>query len=298
MAHDLLSRYIWLIDTIRSYKRITRDELNSRWRRSRFSAGDDLPRRTFYNYRQAIEDLFQINIGYDPRTFEYFIEADDIHNESMTNWLLNSAAMNNVLSDSRRVADRIFLENIPSARAHLPLIIEAIKDPRVIRFTYQPFSRVNPSPGIMLEPYLLKIFRQRWYVAGRNVKENVVKTYALERMSDVNLLSDRFSFPEDFDPESYFNDSFGIMVDRSEVRDVAIRTDKRQAKYFRALPLHHSQREMVHDDFSIFRYRIRLTQDFVQELLSYGPRVTVLEPPELRAMITTSLRETLAAYGE
>lgn len=298
MANDLLSRYIWLIDTIRSYRRITRDELNSRWRRSRFSTGENLPRRTFYNYRQAIEDLFQINIGYDPRTFEYFIEADDTHNESMTNWLLNSAAMNNVLSESRHVSDRIFLENVPSAREHLSLIIEAIKDPRAIRFTYQTFSRVNPTPGIMLEPYLLKIFRQRWYVAGRNVKEDTVKTYALERMTDVNLLPDRFTFPEDFDPESYFNDSFGIMVDRSEVRDVALRTDKRQAKYFRALPLHHSQQEMVHDDFSIFRYHIRLTQDFVQELLSYGPRITVLEPPELRAMITTSLRESLAAYGD
>lgn len=298
MANNLLSRYIWLIDTIRSYRRITRDELNSLWRRSRFSTGEDLPRRTFYNYRQAIEELFQINIGYDPRTFEYFIEADDVHNESMTNWLLNSAAMNNVLSESRHVADRIFLENVPSARDYLSLIIEAIKDPRIIRFTYQTFSRVNPSSGILLEPYLLKIFRQRWYVAGRNVKENTVKTYALERMSDVNLLSDRFTFPEDFDPESYFNDSFGIMVDRSEVRDVALRADKRQAKYFRALPLHHSQQEMVHDDFSIFRYRIRLTQDFVQELLSYGPRVTVVEPPELRAMITTSLRETLACYGD
>lgn len=298
MARESINRCVWLVDTIKRYGRITRRELDECWQRSPYSQGRPLSRRTFCNHRDAVEELFNIRIECDRNSYEYYIAEGDPHNESMTNWLLNSAAMNNVLSESRHVSDRIFLENVPSAREHLSLIIEAIKDPRAIRFTYQTFSRVNPTPGIMLEPYLLKIFRQRWYVAGRNVKEDTVKTYALERMTDVNLLPDRFTFPEDFDPESYFNDSFGIMVDRSEVRDVALRTDKRQAKYFRALPLHHSQQEMVHDDFSIFRYHIRLTQDFVQELLSYGPRITVLEPPELRAMITTSLRESLAAYGD
>ena len=75
-----------------------------------------------------------------------------------------------------------------------------------------------------------------------------------------------------------------------------LKVDPRQAKYFRALPLHHSQEEFVHDSFSIFRFRLRLTQDFVEELLSHGPRVTVMEPPELRAMVKTELSEALKGY--
>lgn len=65
----------------------------------------------------------------------------------------------------------------------------------------------------------------------------------------------------------------------------------------RALPLHHSQREEIHDSFSDFHYRLRLTPDFVQEILSLGPDVKVISPPELKAMVTEALRSALDQYG-
>lgn len=296
MSKDLFNRYIWLIDTIKRYGSITREELNMRWKRSPFSNGEALPRRTFYNYRLAIEELFKINIECNPSTFEYYIDDGDVHNESVTNWLLNSAAMSNVLSDSREVSNRIFLEDVPSAREYLSVIIDALKESHPVKFTYRPFSRSNSTPDIVVEPYFLKIFKQRWYLTGRNVKEQVIKTYALDRMHDVVLKSETFEMPEDFDAEAYFRDSFGIVFTQGEVKHIAIKTDARQAKYFRALPLHKSQQEVIHDAWSIFYYKLRITPDFVQELLSYGSKITVMEPPELRAMMITSLQESLANY--
>ena len=62
MAKDLLSRYIWLVDTIKRHGRITRGEIDEQWKRSRFSQGDGIPRRTFYNYRVAIEELFNLSL--------------------------------------------------------------------------------------------------------------------------------------------------------------------------------------------------------------------------------------------
>lgn len=296
MPKDLFNRYIWLVDTIKRYGKITREELNARWKKTPFSNGESLPRRTFYNYRQAIEELFQINIECNPSTFEYYIDEGDIHNESVTNWLLNSAAMSNVLSDSREVSNRIFLEEVPSAREFLSVIIDGLKENRLIKFTYQPYTRVNSTPDIVIEPYFLKIFKQRWYVTGRNVKEDVIKTYALDRMREVTVESTQFEMPENFDAETFFRDSFGIVFTQGEVKRVVIKANVRQAKYFRALPLHHSQQEMIHDDHSIFYYRLRITPDFVEELLSHGPHITVIEPPELRAMMINSLQETIANY--
>lgn len=296
MSKDLFSRYIWLIDTIKRYGKITREELNARWKRSPFSNGEALPRRTFYNYRLAIEEIFKISIECNPSTFEYYISDEDVHNESVTNWLLNSAAMSNVLSDSREISDRIFLENVPSAREYLSLIIDSLKENHPIKFTYQPFSRSNATPDITLEPYFLKIFKQRWYITGRNTKEDTLKTYALDRMRDVTTEQSTFAIPDDFDAETYFRDSFGIVFSQGEVKHIAIKTSARQAKYFRALPLHQSQSEMIHDAYSIFYYKLRITPDFVQELLSYGPQITVHEPPELKAMMINSLQETLAGY--
>ena len=116
MAKDLFNRYIWLVDTIRRYGRITRQELDECWQRSEFSRGEKLPRRTFYNYRQAVEDLFKISIECDQSTFEYYIREDDSHNSSVTDWLLNSAVMNDILVNSRSVSSKIFIEEVPSAR--------------------------------------------------------------------------------------------------------------------------------------------------------------------------------------
>lgn len=296
MPKDLFNRYVWLIDTIKRYGKITREELNARWKNSPFSNGESLPRRTFYNYRQAIEDLFQINIECNPSTFEYYIEEGDIHSESMTNWLLNSAAMSNVLSDSREISNRIFLEEVPSAREYLAVIMDGLKANRQIKFNYHPYTRINSTPDIVVEPYFLKIFKQRWYMTGRNVKEDVIKTYALDRMREVTVEQTQFEVPADFDAETYFRDSFGIVFTQGEVKRVTIKASARQAKYFRALPLHHSQQEMIHDAYSIFTYRLRITPDFVEELLSHGPQLTVIEPPELRAMMVNSLQETLANY--
>lgn len=297
MSRNLFSKYIWLIDTIRRHGMITREDLNVLWKKSPFSDGEPMPRRTFYNYRNAIEELFKINIECNTATFEYFIDDQgDSHKESVTEWLLNSASMSNALTDAREVSHKIFLEDVPSSRHHLSTVLTATKECRPLKFTYSNYMRSNPTRDVTVEPYFLKLFRQRWYMTGRNVKEDSIKTYALDRMTDVSIGTEVFEIPAEFDAEAYFRDSFGIVFSQGEVKAVTIKVDARQAKYFRALPLHHSQQEMVHDAYSIFSYKLKLTPDFVQELLSHGPKVTVLNPPELKAMMISNLEESLSNY--
>lgn len=286
------------MDTIRRYGRITGRELNRRWAESPFSEGRPLPRRTFYNYRQAVQQLFNVNIEYDPVTYEYFIENNDEHNDSVTDWLLNTTATSNVLSGARDISGRIFLEDVPSARDYLHVVIDALKMNRAIRFDYHPYTRSQPTRGIVLEPYFLKIFRQRWYITGRNVADSKVKTYALDRMTRAVMLDMAFEIPADFDSEVYCSASFGVVFNMGQIEHVVIRVEPRQAKYFRALPLHQSQRETVYDSFSLFHFDIRVTPDFVEELLSHGPKLTVIEPRSLRLTMIEKLRATLAGYDD
>lgn len=298
MSKNLLNRYVWIIDTIRRHGTITRDELNRLWMESPYSDGRPIPRRTFYNYRNEIEEIFHINIACNTSTYEYYIaDSGDTHHENVTDWILNTASMSNMLSDARDIADRVFLEDVPSARQHLSTVMGALKELSTLTFDYSPYSRTGAPKPVRLEPYFLKIFRLRWYITGRNVKENKIKTYALDRMSDVAVdASAHFEIPTDFDAEAYFRDAFGIVFSQGETRKVIIRAEGRRAKYFRALPLHHSQSEMIHDKYSIFTYHLRLTPDLVQELLSYGPEITVMAPKELRAMMTDQLRRALENY--
>lgn len=296
MSNLTTARCVWLVDTIRRYGRITRRQLEEAWLRSPYSAGKPLSRRTFCNHREAAEELFRLNIMCDPKSFEYYIEQDSAGSESVTDWLLNSVSLNDVLMGAREITDRIFVENVPSAREYLGLVIDALKSRQRLRFNYHPYTRSLPTEGVVIEPYFLRLFKQRWYVISRNVAENRIKTYALDRMNAVCLTGDTFTFDPSFDMENYFADSYGIVVTQNAPRKIVLRVNPRQAKYFRALPLHHSQQETISDSFSLFTYRMRLTDDFIAELLSYGPSVTVLEPAELRAMVETSLRESLRNY--
>lgn len=296
MANQTIARCIWLVDTIRRYGRITRRQLEDAWERSHLSNGTKLSRRTFCSHRDMAEELFNVIIECDPLTYEYYI-AEGENRDSVAEWLLDSVALNEVLAGARDISDRIFVENVPSAREHLSTVIDAVRHRHPVKFDYHPYTRSLPTLDVIVEPYFLKLFKQRWYMVGRVVSEKKIKTYALDRVRNVSILSETFEEDENFNIGDYFKYSYGIVVNNSEPKKVVLRTTIRRAKYLRALPFHHTQTETVSDSFSIFTYKMHITDDFVAELLSYGPDITVLEPPELRTIIKTSLETSLANYS-
>lgn len=297
MARNLINRYVWLVDTISRYGRITLKDLNAAWLRSEISEGKPLARRTFFHYRDGVEEMFDINIKCDKATFEYYIDdKDGEDNARLRSWLVDSVSMSGTLSNARDISSRIMLENVPSAREHLPVVIDALKQNRRIRFSYKSYTRALPTDGIVLEPYFVKIFKQLWYVIGLNVKDGQVKTYSLDRMSNLNLLQDLFDMPENVNPSEFFKDCFGIITNQNSAKRIVLRVEPTQAKYFRALPLHSSQQEEVHDNYSIFTYKMRITYDLKEELMSHGASIEVLEPQELKTLIRTELEQALNNY--
>ena len=297
MARNLINRYVWLVDTISRYGRITLKDLNEAWLRSDISEGKPLARRTFFHYRDAVEEMFDINIQCDKSTFEYYIDDTGGENKArLRSWVVDSVSMSGTLSSAQDISGRIMLENVPSAREHLPVIIDALKQNRRIRFSYKSYTRSKPTDGIVLEPYFVKIFKQLWYVIGMNVKDRQIKTYALDRISSLNILQDTFDMPQEVNPSEFFKDCFGIITNRNNAKRIVLRVEPTQAKYFRALPLHSSQQEEVHDQYSIFTYRMRITYDLKEELMSHGASIEVLAPQELKTLIRTELEEALKNY--
>lgn len=297
MARNLVNRYVWLVDTISRYGRITLKDLNKAWLRSEISEGKPLARRTFFHYRDGVEEMFDINIQCDKSTFEYYIDTSgEEHNARLQSWLVDSVSISGMLSGAHDISGRIMLENVPSARQYLPVVIDALKQNRRISFSYKSYTRSRPTDGIVLEPYFVKIFKQLWYVIGLNVKDKQVKTYSLDRMSQLNLLQDTFVMPEDVNPSEFFKDCFGIITNRNRPKRIVLRVEPTQAKYFRALPLHSSQQEEVHDDYSVITYQMRITYDLKEELMSHGASIEVLEPQELKLLIRNELEQALKNY--
>lgn len=296
MARDLISRYIWIVDTLNRYGRLSRAALNELWLRSAYSDGNPIPERTFYHYRRAIEENFHIQISCT-KSGEYYIEQDtDADHRAVTNWLLDSYAVNTAVKDSVAAAGRISVEEVPSAREYLPLVLDAIGMSQKLVFTYAGFNRSRAEKGIVFRPYFVKRYKQRWYMIGMREKTGDIRTYALDRVKELNLINEHFEIPEEITPAAMFGNIIGITSSKAAVRRVRIRTTPTQAKYFRALPFHASQQEEIHDNYSVFTYKLKLNYELVHELLGYGSEVTVLDPPELRVMIAEELSSMMNQY--
>ncbi len=296
MSRDTIGRYVWIIDTLRRYGRLTRAQLNSLWVRSPLSGGRPMPERTFHNYRRGIEESFNITIDCNACGEYSVAEEESGRRGSVSDWLLDSYAVSGALLDSQTLAERVEVEDVPSAREFLPLAMEAVRDSVAVTFTYAGFNRSRPEEGISFHPYLLKRYKQRWYMIGVKEKSGELRTYALDRVTHMTLTDTVFERPEGFSPDDVFGNIIGVTTSRAEIREVKLMATPTQAKYFRALPLHHTQREELHDKYSIFTYRLKITPDFIQELLSHGSSIMVMQPPELRAMVVNELRTTLARY--
>lgn len=291
---EFFKRYIWLVDLINRRKYVSFKEINEAWMRSPLNeTGDPLSERTFFNHKDAIAGMFGIEILND-RSLGFYIGRSDVGSDETSDWMLHTLCLNNVLHENADMKDRILMEKVPSSERFLTDIISAMRDFRVISLCYQSFR--HPEPFCFnVRPYCVKYFKQRWYLLGDS--DLGLRIYSLDRFVDMEELEEHFEIPKGFDAEEYFGNYFGVIIGE-EPEDVKIRVVPDQVKYFRTLPLHGSQRETVQEDgSSVFSYHIAPTFDFVQEILSHGADVEVLEPAELRESIADIIAGMASRYG-
>ena len=293
MTKDLIRKYIWLIDTINTagWSGITLKEISAKWERNdRLSGGEEYPRRSFHNHVAAVRELFGIEIACHKNTNSYYIaNSGDLKDSSgFKGWLLDALSLNSQLEESSQLKDRILLEEIPSGKEFLPTVLEAMRDGKMLTFSYKPFWVEDDyvSNFYHVEPYALKVFKRRWYLLGK-YGNSPLKVYALDRMQDIDIEFEDFTLPADFNAAEFFGSCFGIIVGDEEPQLIRLKVDAFQSKYLRSLPLHPSQKEVERtEDYSIFTYFLRPTFDFVQELLGLGETAEVLAPKTLRKEIS------------
>ena len=294
----LLNRYIWLIDTIYSAGSISREEIDRRWCRSLLSEGEmSIPPRTFHRWRIAIEELFQINIGFS-KTRGYFIEnTTDYQRQEMRKWLLSTFSINNLINEGANLRQHISFEDIPSGQRFLTTILEAIRDRQVLRVTHRGFSKPEPT-SFCIKPYGLKVFKQRWYVlAESEYPDHRLLVYGLDRFENIERTEEHYDIPEDFDIQEYFSLSYGVTGLGGKPELIKLKVNAQQRNYLRTLPLHPSQKEIeTADEYSIFQFYLVPTYELRQEILSFGSSAEVLSPQHFRAELKEEIEKMNKLY--
>ena len=292
---QIFHQYIWIINTLRAYGQLTLEELSRKWQDDQVVDGNPLQRSSFNRHRDAILDMFGIIIDCDKKTYRYFISNPEaLRDGSIERWLFSTLTVHGMLSDSAAVKERVVLENVPAGLEYLDTILHAIKTNHRIRMGYQKFGKEGYVKTVC--PYALKLFHQRWYLLARN-DEDQMRVYALDRMTMAQLTDESFDMPEDFLPQQYFAEYFGVLTDETPMAHVVVRAHRWMPNYLRTLPLHHSQCELTSTpDYTDFSYDIRPTSDFLGELLRHSDGIEVLAPLDLREKMRQMIAETLKRY--
>ena len=280
----LFNCYIWLLNTI-ARGPISRAAIDEKWAHANTNEykQDYLPESNFHRWKSTIEELFDVKIKCNAYNEYYIEEAANLRNADLRGRLLNLMSIDSLLKDSKELSDQILFEPIPSGEKFLTPIIEAMRDTTAIKMTYQSFTHQQPTTFIV-EPYCLKVFKQRWYLLGYSEGIDQLRIYSLDRIHAIESTKQKYQLPKDFYAEAYFKNTYGVTGTDEASKEIKICIGAMQANYLRTLPLHSSQEEIEHnDDYSIFRFNMVPSFDFIQELRKYGSSVQVLSPESVRS---------------
>ena len=287
-SNKLFQRYIWLVDTIYSAGEITREEIDRRWANSaqNYDHESHYNERNFHRHRDAILEMFGIDIVCNHITKRYRIgNLEDMNEGRVRSWLVNTFAINSMVNLAGDLKDRILFERIPEGTRYLSSIVSAMKEEKRLMVTYQRFDSPEPH-SFLLDPYCLKVFKQRWYLVGKpedHPEEHDPRVYALDRVKDITITDNKFKIPRDFKPSKFFEAQFGVDRRLPEAERIRVKVSAATANYIRTLPIHGSQFELERNDtYSIFGFYVAPTYDLVQEFRKHGSNLEVLEPAHLR----------------
>lgn len=238
-TYDVFKEYIWLVNTIRKAGKISLAEINEKWCETDMSGGLELARSTFNRHKDAIQDIFGIYIECDRKAgHKYYIGNSRVLDEdSVQNWMISTLTVNNMLSESMAMRERILLESVPSEGEYLQTIIEAMQKSVRIAVDYQRYSAAAPR-HLTMEPYCLKLFRQRWYMLGHFHRDATAEKpeadyfgiFSLDRIKTLELTNIKFKVKKDFNAKDYFNEYFGVTTGDGTECERAIALDNDLAR--------------------------------------------------------------------
>ena len=178
-------------------------------------------------------------------------------------------------------------------------LFNAIVDKQPLKLTYQSF-RMDSKETIIVHPYYLKQYNKRWFLIAWNDEKDFMANYAFDRIKGIEDANVPYK-PTDVNFFDYFEDMIGVSKDtRTEPQTVKLWVSAAQWPYIRTKPLHGATQRLVSLDEkgAIITIEVYLNYELEQQILSFGEKVKVLEPAELKERIKERLAGAITNYVE
>lgn len=254
-------------------------------------------KRTFQRDIREIRKLFGRDIEYSKTNKGYFISQLETTNMNFQR-MIEAFDMFNSLNLAEDLTPFIHLEKRrPQGTENLYGLLHAIKNKFQIKFSYQKFWEEEISQRTT-EPYAMKEFKNRWYLMAKDCKDDNIKSFALDRLTELEITNKVFEFIKTYNIEESYRYCFGIISPNDEEpQEIILSFDPYQGKYIKSLPLHHTQEILIdtEDELQV-KLKLCVTYDLVMELLSFGDNLKVLKPETLINEIKTAHKNAFAQY--
>lgn len=255
-----------------------------------------ISKRTFQRDIEDIRSVYNIDIQYDFSRKVYYIEFDE--QPEVNERILEAFDTFNALNISDRLSNHIHFEKRhPQGTENLYGLLHAIKNKVQISFSYQKFWEDEITHRIT-EPYALKEFKNRWYVLANDLNDKKVKSFALDRLSELEITKKKFQLSNDFNVNDHYRYCFGIISPNGhKPEDVILSFDSFQGKYIKTLPIHESQQILIDNETELrIKLTLFITRDFLMELLSFGENLRVIKPDSLILDLKSTFKNVLKRY--
>jgi len=175
-------------------------------------------------------------------------------------------------------------------------IYESIKNKYSITFSYWNIYK-QETKNYELVPYLLKEHRNRWYVIGWSEERTDYLTFALDRLSNLNIINEKTRHRSDFHAETFFQFATGIMEGNNKPTEVQLRIKQPISQLVLLEPLHHSQKLVnQHGEYIKLNLKVLVNEEFYLKLLSLGASCTVIKPISLHKKMKEIIESMLKNY--
>lgn len=181
----------------------------------------------------------------------------------------------------------------------LDVLYKAIISQTTVQLTYQSFKARQPN-DIIFSPYLLKEYRNRWFILGMKKQGKEICTFALDRIKDITSLpAETYRLHKQFDPLSYFGDIIGVTRNvADQPTHIVFIADHHQAPYIKTKPIHPSQRVVEETKLGItFSIDVIPNFELERELIGFGEGLKILSPSDFVRRIKRKVRLMYEAYN-
>ncbi len=178
----------------------------------------------------------------------------------------------------------------------LALFYESIKQKYPVKFDYENIYK-NENKSYQIHPYLLKEFRNRWYVIGWDDNRKTYLTFALDRITHADIIRIPQKKRNDFNPKLFLQNSIGIMEGDGKVTEIELELLSPYDKLVLLEPIHASQEVIKQTIKSTqIKLQVNINPELHQRILSFGVYCKVKKPASLRIAIKDVLAATLKHY--